>query len=141
MATASIGSTFCVTIDCSGDAAAQATQTITVGRPCQVLLIEVIFSTVTGGTTTLQFNSDATGSAGYTDMFGGAVASKINNVNLVAQAAASGGGSIVLSPEAGTTLTSASGKLQVVAAGANTAYVVRFICTAQTPEALTVTTT
>ena len=61
MATASIGSTFCVTIDCSGDAAAQATQTITVGRPCQVLLIEVIFATVTGGTTTLQFNSDATG--------------------------------------------------------------------------------
>lgn len=141
MATASIGSTFCITIDTSADAAAQATQTITVGRPCQIILIEVIYVTVTGGTTTLQFQSDATGSAGYTDMFGGAVASKINNVNAVAQATASGSGSLVLTPTAGTTITDAAGTLRIVAGGANTNYVVRYICTAQTPEAITVTTT
>ena len=140
MAVSSIGSTFCVTVDCTADAPAQATHTITVGRACQVLLIEIVFATVGGGAT-VQVLSDATGSAGFTDMFGGALNVEINNVALVAQSAATGAGAMVLSPTAGATLTSESGQLRIAIGTANSNYVARFICTAETPQAIAVTTT
>ena len=136
MAVGSIGSTFCVTIDATPDAAGTLTHSVTVGRACKVLLIEVVFTTVAAGTLTVQ--SDATGSAGFTNMLGGAMNIEINNVALVAQASASGSGAMILAPAAGDTLTSESGKLTISTSSA-CAYVARFICTAETPAALTVT--
>jgi len=135
MAVGSIGSTFCVSIDATGDAAGQLTHTLTVGRPCQVLLIELIFTTVAAGNVTIQ--SDTTGSAGFANMVA-ATAIEINNVALVAQTISSGAGAMVLAPTGNATLTSDAGKISITTSS-NCAYVARFICTAQTPTALTVT--
>ena len=132
----SIGDLFVLTL--VNTTSEQTTKTIAPGRVLTVELITIVMTAGTGGTSTFQFLSDRTGSAGFVDMFGGAVATKANNVNLNAQSAGSGDGSLQLVPTGANQLTSASGQLRLTVAGANASYVARFYCSAENPAVLPV---
>lgn len=138
---ASIGDLFVITLE--NDASLTGTDTITVGRPLTVESIELIMLSGTGGTTTFEFNSSVDGVVAEVDMFGGVVASKINNVNLVPQATPPTGGTsgMTIVPVAGQTITAAGGTLSITIAAAGATYLCRFYCSALTPAALTVTST
>jgi hypothetical protein len=128
---ASIGDLFLITL--TNDTSEQTTKTITPGRPLKVESVEIVMLAGTGGTSTFAVSS--TGGS----LFGGVVASKINNVNLVVQAAppTGGGSGITLIPTANNVL-SATDTLSITVAGANASYIARFYCSASSPAALTV---
>ena len=128
---ASIGGLFVITM--VNDTSEQTTKTITPGRALTVESVEIVMLAGTGGTST--FSIAATGG----NLFGGAIASKINNVNLVVQAAppTGGGSGITLIPSANAIL-GPTDTLSVTVAGANASYRIRFYCSAASPTSLTV---
>ena len=128
---ASIGGLFVITM--VNDTSETTTKTITPGRSLRVESVEIVMLAGTCGTTTFTIG----GTKG--DMFGGAIASKINNVNLVVQAAppTGGGSGITLIPSANNVLT-ATDTITIVVGAANGSYRARFFCSADAPPALTV---
>jgi len=128
---ASIGGLFVITM--VNDTSEQTTKTITPGRGLTVESVEIIMLAGTGGTTTFTVG----GSKG--DMFGGAIDSKINNVNLVVQASrpTGGGSGITLIPSANNVLT-ATDTITFTVGGANGSYKARFYCSAASPANLPV---
>ncbi len=128
---ASIGGLFVITM--VNDTSEQTTKTITPGRGLTVESVEIVMLAGTAGTTTFTIG----GSKG--DMFGGAIATKINNVNLVVQAAppTGGGSGITLIPSANNVLDSDS-TITFAVGGANGSYRARFFCSAASPTALPV---
>ena len=128
---ASIGDLFLLTL--TNDTSEQSTKTITPGRALKVESVEIVMLAGTAGTTT--FDVASTGG----NLFGGSIASKINNVNLVVQAAppTGGGSGITLIPTANNVL-SATDTLSMTVGGANGSYIARFYCSAANPVALTV---
>ena len=128
---ASIGDLFLITL--TNDTSEQSTKTITPGRALTVQSVEIVMLAGTAGTTTFAVSS--TGGS----LFGGAIASKINNVNLVVQASppTGGGSGITLIPTANNVL-SATDTLSITVGGANGSYIARFYCSASSPNSLTV---
>ena len=128
---ASIGGLFVITM--VNDTSEQSTKTITPGRALTVESVEIVMLAGTGGTST--FSIAATGG----NLFGGAIASKINNVNLVVQAAppTGGGSGITLIPSANAIL-GPTDTLSVTVGGANASYRIRFYCSAASPKELAV---
>lgn len=129
---ASIGGLFVITM--VNDTSEQTTKTITPGRPLRVESVEIVMLAGTAGTTTFTVS----GTKG--NMFGGAIATKINNVNLVVQAAppTGGGSGITLIPSANSVLT-ATDTITFTVGGANGSYRARFFCSAASPTLLPVT--
>mgnify|MGYP003123493761 CR=1 FL=1 len=128
---ASIGDLFLITLE--NTTSEQTTKTITPGRALTIESVEIVMLAGTGGTST--FSIASTGG----NLFGGTIASKINNVNLVVQASppTGGGSGITLVPSANNVL-SATDTLSITVAGANASYIARFYCSAASPAALTV---
>jgi len=141
---ASISETFCINIDTADAAAAQDTQTVDVGRACQILFVQFTMADGAGGST-WQFQSRADGTGAWQDMMGvgadAVMSNKINNAAALTQNLANGSIPMIFVPIDGNILTSPAGQLRIIAGGANSSYVARYICVAQTPAPLTIVTT
>ena len=140
---ASICETFCVVIDTADAVKSLDTQTVDVGRSCQILFVQ--FTMVEGDNgSTWQFQLRADGTGAWEDMMGAVMPNKINNAQAVSQSGTNGSVPLIFVPTDYNTLTSPAGQLRIVAGGGvgkDSSYVARFICVAQTPASLPIVTT